>query len=139
MAAINLQKIISVKGQPGLFNLINYNPKGYFLQSFEGGPIRFFSNEKGKVLAIGNVDLKLENNQSMNLLDVFRVIEKEGEPHPNISGDHLQAYFHRIIPKLDRSVALSHLQKVVGWYGKIGELFKEIEMINEEVDGLTII
>ena len=139
MAQINLQKIIAVKGQPGLFHLTNYNPKGYFLQPFEGGPVRFFSNEKGKVLALGNVDLKLSDDQSINLLEVFRLMDKHQVPVIDTSKQELISFFNELIPNLDSTVATSHLQKTVSWYYKIRELFQEKEIVNEEVDGLTIV
>ncbi|WP_462252479.1 hypothetical protein [Ekhidna sp.] len=137
MKNINLQKIVAVKGQAGLFHLVNYNPKGFFLQPFEGGVIRFVSNEKGKVLALGNVDLRLANDESINLLEVFRLMEKEtiSEVH---TIEALIDYFHKIAD-LDKSIAPTHLQKVVKWYSMIVDHFGSNSMVNEEVDGLTII
>ena len=119
MKAINLQKIVTVKGSSGLFHLINYNPKGYFLQPFEGGPVRFFSNEKGRILALGNVDLKLKNNESINLLEVFRKMEKHHIPNHSASLEALSEYFQKVIPDLDDSVAPTHLKKVNKWCNEI--------------------
>ena len=111
MAHINLQKIVSVKGQSGLFHLTNYNPKGYFLQSFEGGPTRFFSNEKGKVLAIGNVDLKLKDG-SINSLDIFLKMKDMPELSPQLAGEEIVKFFNELIPELDDTVAPSHIEKI---------------------------
>jgi len=138
MADINLQKIVSVKGQPGLFHLVNYNPKGYFLQPFEGGPTRFFSNEKGKVLAIGNVDLKLKEG-SINSLDIFLKMKDLAIPGTDSSSKEITDFFKKLAPNLDTSVASSHLEKFLKWYYLIFENFKSLDMVNEEDDGLTII
>ena len=137
--SINLQRIITVKGQPGLFHLTSYNPKGFFLQPFEGGAIRFFSNEKGKVLAIGNVDLKLQGGQSINLLDVFRLMEKQPVPHPEVTKEDACQYFATLIRNLDQTIAPTHLQKVVKWFHLISSEMGLKEMRNEEVDGLSIV
>ena len=137
--SINLQRIITVKGQPGLFHLTSYNPKGFFLQPFEGGAIRFFSNEKGKVLAIGNVDLKLQGGQSINLLDVFRLMEKQIVPTRDVSKEDAAHYFSVLIDTIDPTIAPTHLQKVVKWYHLISSEMGLKELRNEEVDGLTII
>lgn len=138
MAHINLQKIVSVKGQSGLFHLTNYNPKGYFLQSFEGGPTRFFSNEKGKVLAIGNVDLKLKDG-SINSLDIFLKMKDMPELSPQLAGEEIVKFFNELIPELDDTVAPSHIEKVFGWYHLISQHYQTHKLINEEDDGLTIV
>ncbi len=137
MATINLQKIVAVKGQPGLFHLTNYNPKGYFLQPFKGGPVRFFSNEKGKVLAIGNVDLKLKEG-SINSLEIFLKMRETTVLPPETSYDLVVSFFMELIPDLDPGVAPSHLEKVLKWYHQIFEHEHSSEMINEEDGGLTI-
>ena len=138
MAHINLQKIVSVKGQPGLFHLTNYNPKGYFLQPFEGGPTRFFSNEKGKVLAIGNVDLKLKEG-SINSLDIFLKMKDMPDLSSELAGEEIVKFFKELIPELDDSVAPSHIEKVFGWYHLISQHYQTHKLINEEDDGLTIV
>ena len=138
MAHINLQKIVSVKGQSGLFHLTNYNPKGYFLQSFEGGPTRFFSNEKGKVLAIGNVDLKLKDG-SINSLDIFLKMKDMPELSPQLAGEEIVKFFNELIPELDDTVAPSHIEKIFGWYHLISQHYQTHKLINEEDDGLTIV
>jgi hypothetical protein len=137
MAHINLQKIVSVKGQPGLFHLANYNPKGYFLQPFKGGPVRFFSNEKGKVLAIGNVDLKLKEG-SINSLDIFLKMKDTTVLPSEASNELMVSFFMELFPDLDPAVAPSHLEKILKWYHQIFEHEDSSEMINEEDAGLTI-
>ena len=131
MAKINLQKVVNVKGKPGLFHLNAYNPKGYHLQPFENGPVVFVSNEKGKVLALGNVDLKLKEG-SINLMDVFiKMIEQPPKKDGPVS-----EYFFALFPDLDRSIPESQLQKVASWFHLINVQASEI--INEEDDGLMI-
>lgn len=138
MAHINLQKIVSVKGQAGLFHLVNYNPKGYFLQPFEGGPSRFFSNEKGRVLAIGNVDLKLKEG-SINSLDVFLKMKDQKTPAPDATNEEIEVFFNQLIANLDSSVVSSHLKKLLAWYYIINEHYTAEKLVNQEDDGLTII
>ena len=138
MAHINLQKIVSVKRQSGLFHLINYSPKGYFLQPFEGGPTRFYSNEKGKVLAVGNVDLQLRDG-SINLLEIFHIMKGQTNLPSNATKSETAQFFNSIIPNLKEEIASSHLEKVYRWYHVIADHHKSNEMINQEDDGLTIV
>jgi hypothetical protein len=138
MAHINLQKIVSVKGEAGLFHLVNYNPKGYFLQPFEGGPARFFANEKGRVLAIGNVDLKLKEG-SINSLEIFHKIKEKSTLPANSTRDKIVIFFNEIISDLDNSVAPSQIEKIFRWYHTIDEHYHSHNLVNEEDDGLTIV
>lgn len=135
---INLQKIVSVKGHPGLFHLLNYNTRGYFLQPFTGGQTRFFDNEKGRVLAVGNVDLRLSEG-SVNVLDLFRKIDEHSAPLDVATTEEVRDYFQVIQPNLHSSVAPSHLLKVLKWYHLIKGHFQETQMVNEEDDGLQIV
>lgn len=131
---INLQKIVSVKGKPGLYFLKSFNRTGYHLSSFDDR-MMFISNEKGKVLALGNVDLKLKDG-SINLLEVFKKLSEQTTQLPTAD---LTRYFQSFIPDLDTStVAESHLKKVIKWYIMINEKFG-LELINEEEDGLQIV
>lgn len=134
---LNLQKIVSVKGQPSLYHLVNYNPKGYFLQPFEGGSTRFFSNEKGKVLAIGNVDFKLKEG-SINALDI---LNKIGGDLPSLDSgqEAITSYFFQIIPDLDQSIPYSHLEKFLKWAHLLLAGAQQEQIINEADDGLTIV
>jgi len=138
MAHINLQKIVSVKGHAGLFHLTNYNPKGYFLQPFEGGSVRFFSNEKGKVLAVGNVDLKLKEG-SINSLAIFLKMKDQPLLPASTTIEEIATLFKALIPDLDDSVAPSHIEKVYRWYCQISEHYHTHKIINEEDDGLSIV
>ncbi len=131
MAKINLQKIVNVKGKSGLYHLNAYNPRGYHLQPLDGGPVIFISNEKGKVLALGNVDLKLKEG-SINLMDIF--IKMSG--NLSKSDINLSEYFFDLFPDLDQSIPESQLQKVVSWFNLINDGATEI--VNEEDDGLMI-
>ena len=137
MAQVNLQKIVSVKGQAGLFHLVSYNPKGYFLQPFEGGATRFFSNEKGKVLAIGNVDFKLKEG-SINALGILN--KMMGTPLPTLESDEdaITAFFNKVIPDLDPNIPFSHKEKFLKWARSLLSQISVAQIVNEEDDGLTI-
>ena len=138
MAQINLQKIVSVKGHQGLFHLLNFNPKGYFLQPFAGGAAKFFANEKGKILAIGNVDLKLKED-SINSLAIFLTLKDLTLPSLNASREEIDKFFREQFPDLADDVAPSQIEKMFRWYLLITEHYHAPQLVNDEDDGLTII
>lgn len=134
---INLQKIVSVKGKPGLYFLRSFNPKGYHLQPFNEGRLIFVSNEKSRVLALGNIDLKLKEG-SINLLDAFKTLS-ENEESLRLIKD-VDSLFSHIFPDLDREVIHeTHLNRIIKWFQLIQIEFKMSEMVNEEDDGLTVV
>ena len=138
MAQINLQKIVSVKGKAGLFLLLAYNPRGYYLQPLPGGKVVFIANKKDKVLALGNIDLKLKDG-SVNLMEVFHKLGGQSIPAV-LSDEQIRHLFNDTIPNLDnQQVAPSHLRKVLVWYVLLKEAFGLDEMVNTEDDGLKIV
>jgi len=138
MERINLQKIVSVKGQEGLFDLINYSPKGYFLKPIDGGSTRFFSNEKGKVLAIGNVDFKLCEG-SINALNLLNKMMSVKLPSSDSSRETINLFFNELIPDLDPTIPFSHKEKFLKWAHLLLPRASSGHIFNEENDGLTII
>lgn len=135
--SVNLQEVVSVKDKPGLYLLKSYNPNGYHIQPLVGGQVTTISNEKGRVLALGNVDLKLMEG-SINLLEVFRKLN-ESKAHESKEVE-IRQIFKKIIPNLnDQAVADSHLQKVLKWYLLLQDHVQADQVVNEEDEGLTIV
>jgi hypothetical protein len=141
MSKTNLQKIVTVVGEPGLFHLKDYNNKGYFLQPMEGGNIRFFANAHGRVLALGNIDLATTGG-SINLMDLFNKMFANTILIPSAEADSSAVwdFFLLIVPELDpKKVAYSHLLKVLTWFFVLHAALLEERLVNEKDDGLTIV
>jgi hypothetical protein len=138
MAQINLQKISSIKGHPGLFELMGCSTKGYYLQPFDGGSVRFLTNQKGKVLALGNVDLKLVEG-TINALDVFLRMKDQPRLSINSGLDEINSFFRKLLPDLHDEVASSHLDKINKWYHLIVDHYQMTDMVNVKNEGLAII
>ena len=134
---LNLQKVVSVKERQGLYLLKGYNSNGYHIQPLEGGPITTISNDKGRVLALGNVDLQLEEG-SINLMEVFNRMNQQDMSLEGASD--LRALFEQFIPNLSRTaVAESHLKKVWKWYQLLKLYIEAKQVVNVEDEGLTIV
>ncbi len=116
---MSLEKIMSISGKPGLFELKNQTRGGFLAESLLDG-------KKVNVSARHNVSLLSEiaiytTTEELPLREVFKKIsEKEngGEAiNHKVSKDELEEYFFKVIPDYDEDrVYASDIKKVVQWY-----------------------
>jgi hypothetical protein len=140
---INFQKIVTVIGRPGLYYLKSYNLKGFFVESFENGHVRFISNAKNRVLALGNIDIATIDG-SISLLEVFQRMESLQNMFPveEQNEDSYVGYFEKIVPNYDRKKVYSgSIHKILQWYLFIRDhVVTEFQSaINEEDEKLSIV
>lgn len=118
-ALMSLDKVISVAGKPGLFQILTQTRTGVLAQSLIDG-------KKITVSARENVSLLSEIaiytlTEEMPLGNVFQKI------HDHLSGgqalshksskDELEAFFFEVLPEYDEDrVYASDIKKVVQWY-----------------------
>lgn len=116
---MSLEKIMSISGKPGLYELKTQTRTGFLAQSLVDG----------KTLSISarhNVSLLSEIaiytlSEEIPLQDVFNKINEKEQGGPAISHksskDDLEAYFFEVLPDYDEDrVYSSDIKKVVQWY-----------------------
>lgn len=114
----NFQKILTITGLPGLYQLKSHNNNGFIVTSLVDNQSRFVANAKQKVLALGNIDL-VTYSSSISLVDVIgRILTHE----PNVTSssaeesDQIQ-FFRNVLPDYDeKKVFPSTIKKVLQWY-----------------------
>ena len=135
---MEFNKIISVAGKPGLFQVISQSKNAIIVESL-------IDKKRVAVNATQNVSL-LENiaiytyEEDLPLLNVFKAIYEKAEGKKAIShkesGNKLQAYFAEVLPNYDdERVYTSNIKKVIQWYNLLidaGLDFSKIEESNEE-------
>lgn len=116
---MDLTKIISISGKPGLFKLVSQVKAGFIVEDLDKG-------KKTTISAQNNVSL-LENvaiygvAEEFPLKEVFKkIFEKENGgltiSHKE-SGAKLRAYMEEVLPEYDESrVYDSDLKKLFQWY-----------------------
>lgn len=116
---MDLTKIISISGKPGLFKLVSQVKAGFIVEDLDKG-------KKTTISAQNNVSL-LENvaiygvSEEFPLKEVFKkIFEKENGgltiSHKE-SGAKLRAYMEEVLPEYDESrVYDSDLKKLFQWY-----------------------
>jgi len=116
---MSLEKILSISGKPGLYQLENQTRTGFLAKSLIDG-------KKISVSARQNVSLLSEIaiytlTEELPLREVFtKISEKEngGEAiNHKSSKDQLEEYFFEILPDYDEDrVYPSDIKKIVQWY-----------------------
>ncbi len=135
---MDLTKIISISGKPGLFKLVSQAKGGFIVEDLDKG-------KKTSISAHNNVSL-LENvaiygvSEEYPLKDVFTKIYNKENGGTAIShkesGANLRKYMEEVLPEYDESrVYDSDLKKLFQWYNILqakGLVTPEVEEVKEE-------
>ena len=136
---MEFNKIISVSGKPGLFQVISQSKNAVIAESLVEKK-RLAINTTQNVSLLENIAI-YTYEEDMPLLDVFTSIfkkteEKEALSHKE-SSKKLTAFFTEVIPNYDdERVYASNIKKVIQWYNiltKAGMDFSKVEKSTEEV------
>ncbi|WP_147677508.1 DUF5606 family protein [Algibacter pacificus] len=117
---MSLDKILSISGKPGLYNLIAQTRGGFVAESL-------IDNKRITVNAQQNISVLSEIaiytlTEEVPLKEVFLSIKnkeggKESSVKPKDSKDKLEEYFFDILPEYDEErVYPSDIKKVLQWY-----------------------
>lgn len=138
---MDLTKIISISGKPGLYKLVAQAKSGFIVEDLDKG-------KKTTISAQNNVSL-LENvaiygvSEEFPLKEVFSKIFEKENGGPAIShkesGANLRRYIEEVLPEYDESrVYDSDLKKLFQWYNLLqskGLLIPEaVEEAQEEAE-----
>ena len=137
---MDLSKILSISGKPGLFKLVGESKSNIVVESMidgKRGPA--FSHER--ISTLKEISIYTET-EDVPLEDVLKKIYEMHDGKPVIdpkkaSSNQLKELFGKVIPDYDKeAVYVSDMKKVFGWYNFLLE--KDIlEFTEEEEDGET--
>jgi len=133
---MSLDKILSISGKPGLFQLKTQTRSGFVAESLLDG-------KKVSVSAQSNVSVLSEIavytlTEELPLKNVFKAIsDKENGGPTSISHkdgkDTLEEYFFGILPDYDEDkVYASDIKKIVQWYNLLHK--NDLLSLNEEIE-----
>lgn len=116
---MSLEKIMSISGKPGIFNLVLQTRTGFVVESL-------LDKKKTTMKLNSNVSLLSEiaiftYNEEVKLFKVFKSIATKEDCKATIShkesNEVITAYFREILPEYDEDrVYLSDIKKVLNWY-----------------------
>lgn len=109
-------KIISVTGIPGLFELINSKNDGALIRSLEDGSTRFVSSRVHNFSHLESIEV-YTTDDNVNLSEVFLAMNASNEILPaEKDAKAIKSYFEKVFPEMDfERVYNSDMKKMVRW------------------------
>lgn len=110
-------KIISVTGIPGLFELINSKNDGALIRSLEDQSTRFVSSRVHNFSHLESIEV-YTTEDNVNLSEVFLAMNASGETLPaEKDAKGVKSYFEKVFPTMDfERVYNSDMKKMVRWF-----------------------
>lgn len=129
-------KIISVTGLPGLFELLSSKSDGAIVRSLEDKSTRFVSSRVHNFSHLESIEIYTVRD-NVNLADVLLAMQKDSTPLPGEKDNAaVKKYFETVYPDMDfERVYTSDMKKIVKWLGILTANQIEIKAptIEEEV------
>lgn len=127
------EKIISVTGLPGLYELVSSKSDGAIVRSLDDKSTRFVSSRVHNFSHLETIEV-YTNRENVNLVDVFNAMDAKGEKLPDEKDNNaLKKYFENVYPDLDfERVYTSDMKKMVKWFSVLKANNIEIKLREEE-------
>ena len=115
---MNYNKLVSVTGLSGLFELVSSKADGGIVRSLEDKSTKFVSNRIHSFSHLESIEI-FTVNDNVNLVDIFTAMQasKEAIPDGKADAKAIKAYFEKVYPDMDfERVYGSDMKKMVKWY-----------------------
>jgi hypothetical protein len=133
-------KLVSVTGMGGLFELLSSKADGGVVRSLEDKTTKFVSTRIHNFSHLESIEVYTVKD-NVNLVDVFTAMKASTEAVPDNNADPkaIKAYFQKVYPDMDfERVYGSDMKKMVKWFGILQANNIEIKLSEadaEETDG----
>ena len=115
---MDYNKLVSVTGLAGLFELLSSKSDGAVLRSLEDNSTKFVSTRQHNFSHLESIEVYTIKDNT-NLAEIFSAMKenKEEVPEANADGKTLKAYFEKVYPDLDFDrVYASDMKKMIKWF-----------------------
>jgi hypothetical protein len=136
-------KIVSVTGLSGLFELLSSKTDGAIVKSIEDNSVKFVASRLHNFSHLESIEVYTVAD-NINLVEVFSAMEKSGETIPDPKdAKAVKAYFESVTPDMDfERVYTSDMKKMIRWFEilkgkvefKLGSQEQEVEEAGEVAD-----
>ncbi len=129
---MDLTKIVSISGRPGLFKLLTEMNNGFIVESLQEGK-RFPVFGNARVSSLEEISIYSTGEEDIGIREVLKAIdekvEKGEKTDPKANPEELQSFFAEAVPEYDAErVYLSDIKKILSWY----LLLKENDLLSFE-------
>jgi hypothetical protein len=131
---MDYNKIVSVTGMPGLFELLSSKSDGAVVRSLDDNTSKFVSTRQHNFSHLESIEVYTTKDNT-NLAEVFEAMKNSDQEIPDAKADNktLKSYFEKVYPDLDFDrVYASDMKKMVKWYQIIQKNNIEIKVRSEE-------
>jgi hypothetical protein len=127
-------KLISVTGFSGLFELVTSKTDGAIVRSLEDNTTKFVSSRVHQFSHLESIEV-YTTDENVNLADIFKAMDASAETLPSEKDNKaVKSYFEKVFPSMDfERVYSSDMKKMVRWFGVIKQ--QNIEIVLPEMDG----
>jgi hypothetical protein len=111
-------KLVSISGLSGLFELISSKADGGVVRSLEDKSTKFVSTRIHNFSHLESIEV-FTVKDNVNLVDIFNAIKDSNEKLPDTKADNktLQTYFKKVYADIDlERVYVSDMKKMIKWY-----------------------
>ena len=130
----DLAKILSVRGQHGLFSYIAQSRSGAIAESLRDQRRTNFAANSG-ITTLADISIfTLEGEVKLKevLLKIHEVLGDADAPTSKADPEEIQALFEKALPDYDPDrFYVSHMKKVVDWYNELKN-FASLDFTDEE-------
>ena len=122
-------KLVSVTGLTGLFELVSSKADGGLVKSLDDNSTKFVSNRIHNFSHLESIEIYTVND-NVNLTDIFLAMQASEEVKPDAKADTkaIKAYFEKVYPDMDfERVYVSDMKKMLKWYEVIAKNNIEIK------------
>ena len=126
-------KLISVTGFSGLFELVTSKTDGAIVRSLKDNTTKFVSSRVHQFSHLESIEV-YTTDDNVNLADIFKAMDASTEALPSEKDNKaVKSYFEKVFPSMDfERVYSSDMKKMVRWFGVIKQ--QNIEIVLTEMD-----
>lgn len=126
-------KIISVTGLPGLFELVSSKNDGALVRSLEDKTTKFVSSRVHNFSHLESIEVYTQAD-NVNLVEIFDAMGKSAEKLPDEKdASAVKKYFEKVFPEIDLTrVYNSDMKKMIRWFGILKSNGVEVKLAETE-------
>jgi len=132
---MDYNKLISVTGMSGLFEMLSSKNDGAIVKSLEDNSTKFVSSRIHNFSHLESIEV-YTIRENVNLAEIFKAMEASQEALPSEKDPAaVKAYFQKVYPDMDFDrVYASDMKKMVKWFGvlKANQVTIELSETPEE-------
>lgn len=132
--ATDLKKVLSISGQPGLFEYIAQARNGFVVEAM-ATKHRSSVSTNSKVTTLADVSIYTDDGEVTlkKVLESMRdALEGKDAMGSKSNPEEIKAFFAKVLPGYDRDrFYVSHMKKVLDWYNCLVQ-FASLEFVEEE-------